>query len=126
MRRNDFDLFEGIELTEEEKKYFDIQKQISDIVVRLIKKRVELNLSQRDLAELTGIKQPMIARIENMETTPRIDTLVKIATALNLHLSFDESVVVNINFDIKIKYNEETNYSFKKFYEPAVNPVLTA
>lgn len=43
-------------------------------------------MSQRDLAKKTGIKQPMIARIENFDTIPRLDTLVKISRALELKI----------------------------------------
>jgi len=35
-------------------------------------------LSQRDLARLSGIPQPAIARIEQGRVTPRVDTLVRL------------------------------------------------
>jgi len=39
--------------------------------------------SQRALAELTGIKQPMIVRIERGSQSPGIEIIVKIIRALN-------------------------------------------
>ena len=48
-------------------------------------------MSQRDLAIKTGIKQPMIARIENGDSVPRIDTLIRIANELNLKIGFEKN-----------------------------------
>ena len=83
MEDKKFDLFKSIELNEKDKKYFDEQKEVTNIIVKLIKRRIDLKISQRELA---GIKQPVIARIECFEATPRLDTLVKIAKALDLQL----------------------------------------
>ena len=85
---NEYVLFDENALTVEERKYFEIQKDVSNLIIRLIKRRVELNLSQRELAKMTNIKQPMIARIESVDTIPRVDTLFKIIRALNLELTF--------------------------------------
>lgn len=84
MEEKRFDLFESIVLNEEDKKCFDEQKEVSNIIVMFIKRRIDLKISQRELAKMTGIKQPVIARIECFEETPRLDTLVKIAKALDL------------------------------------------
>ena len=81
-------MFDENALTVEEREYFEIQKDVSNLIIRLIKRRVELNLSQRELAKMTNIKQPMIARIESGDTMPRVDTLLKIIRALNLELTF--------------------------------------
>ena len=85
---NEYVLFDENALTVEEREYFKIQKDVSNLIIRLIKRRVELNLSQRELAKMTNIKQPMIARIESGDTIPRVDTLLKIIRALNLELTF--------------------------------------
>ena len=44
-------------------------------------------LSQRELAELTGTTQSAIARIERGARPPRIDTLKRIADALDCELA---------------------------------------
>jgi len=43
-------------------------------------------ITQKQLEELSGIKQPMIARIENGESMPRIDTLLKLLEPMGLTL----------------------------------------
>lgn len=115
MKNEKFDLFEGIELTSEEKKYFDEQEEVTNIIIKMIKRRIELNMTQRDLAIKTGIKQPMIARIESFESTPRLDTLIKIANALTLKLDFVNTgkIDVNVNLNVNINYkidNKPTNF----------------
>ncbi len=48
----------------------------------IIAVRKEQGISQRELGKLTGIKQPVIARIESGQSSPRIDTLVKLLEPL--------------------------------------------
>lgn len=65
---------------------------VSKLVAEVIERRLELGLSQRDLAALSGVKQPAIARFETLGTIPRLDTLIKIMKALGLKLNiiYDE------------------------------------
>lgn len=49
-----------------------------EIIKAIIEARKKSNLSQRDLSQKTGIKQPAIARIENQNRSPKISTLLKI------------------------------------------------
>jgi predicted transcriptional regulator len=49
-------------------------------------RRQALGLSQRELAELTGTTQSAIARLEAGGRPPRIDTLLRIADALDCDL----------------------------------------
>jgi ribosome-binding protein aMBF1 (putative translation factor) len=49
-------------------------------------RRGERGLSQRELAELTGTTQSAIARLEAGGRPPRIDTLLRIANALDCEL----------------------------------------
>ncbi|HEX8376723.1 MAG TPA: helix-turn-helix transcriptional regulator [Pedobacter sp.] len=68
----------------QDKKFaLEYQKASDDIdfALTLIKRREELKLTQQDLAERTGIKQPMIARIERGQI-PTVPTLHRIADAL--------------------------------------------
>jgi DNA-binding XRE family transcriptional regulator len=48
------------------------------LIGKMIEAREEKGLSQRALAEISGVKQPAIARLESMKTTPQIDTLFKV------------------------------------------------
>lgn len=53
----------------------------------LIKARQEKGLSQRELGELCGVKQPVIARMERGATSPQIDTVMKLLLPLGLTLA---------------------------------------
>ena len=59
----------------------------ADIISAIIHQRNELGLSQRDLAAICNIPQSSVARIESLETMPRLDTLLKILSKLGLTLS---------------------------------------
>ena len=50
-------------------------------------KRKELNLTQARLSEFTGINRSMIGRIENLEYTPTINQLEKLAEVLDFDLT---------------------------------------
>ena len=53
-------------------------KMEEDIIKATIEARKKNNLTQQQLSELSGIKQPVIARIEKRTNSPRIDTLFKL------------------------------------------------
>jgi len=53
------------------------------LAVMIARLREERGWSQRDLARITGIKQPQIARIEKGRQMPTLDTLWCLADALN-------------------------------------------
>ena len=57
------------------------------IIGELIKARNEQGISQRKLEELSGVKQPVIARIEKGTVTPQIDTVMKILAPLGKTLA---------------------------------------
>ena len=78
------DLWEASNLTQAEKD--EIQLKI-DFVGKLIEARERKGISQKRLAEMSGLKQPAIARLERMQTTPQIDTLFKILRPLGYTLS---------------------------------------
>jgi predicted transcriptional regulator len=61
-----------------------------EIMRAIIKARLESNLSQKELAERTGIRQSNISRIECGISLPNIATLEAIAKGLNkkLHIEF--------------------------------------
>jgi ribosome-binding protein aMBF1 (putative translation factor) len=57
------------------------------LIGKLIEARETKGLSQKQLADLTGLKQPAIARLESMKATPQIDTLFKILQPLGYTLA---------------------------------------
>lgn len=70
-----------VTLEEREKINFEVE-----LIGKMIKAREEKGLSQRDLAELSGVKQPAIARMESMKSTPQLDTLLKVLVPLGYTL----------------------------------------
>ncbi len=48
----------------------------------LIKARQEQGISQKKLEELSGVRQPIIARMEKGYTSPQLDTLLKVLAPL--------------------------------------------
>ena len=56
------------------------------IIRAMLEGRDKLNLTQKDLAKLSGITQADISRLENGNANPSIRTLKKLATAMNMVL----------------------------------------
>jgi DNA-binding XRE family transcriptional regulator len=52
------------------------------LMLELTNARNERGLSQRKLEELSGVKQPVIARMENGTTSPQLDTVLKVLAPL--------------------------------------------
>ena len=57
------------------------------LIGELIKARQEQGLSQKKLEELSGVKQPVIARMERGLTSPQLDTVLKVLAPLGKTLA---------------------------------------
>ena len=57
------------------------------IIMELIKARNEKGISQKELERLSGVSQPVIARMERGTTNPQIDTLIKVLAPLGKKLA---------------------------------------
>lgn len=57
------------------------------LIGEMIKARQEKGLSQKKLEELSGVKQPVIARMERGITSPQLDTILKILVPLGKTLA---------------------------------------
>jgi len=57
------------------------------LIGKMIEAREAKGLSQRELADMSGIKQPAIARLESLKATPQIDTLFKVLYPLGYTLA---------------------------------------
>jgi ribosome-binding protein aMBF1 (putative translation factor) len=67
--------------------YDDPDKRlIGGIAEQVTEQRVARDLSQKELAELCATSQPAIARLEAGVRPPRIDTLQRVANALDCEL----------------------------------------
>lgn len=62
---------------------------------RLQRRRIELEMTQAKLAEITDLSVPYISQIESGKKSARMSTLVSIANALGL--SMDEIFAENVN-----------------------------
>jgi predicted XRE-type DNA-binding protein len=71
-------------LTPEEKAESDLRVAL---IGELIKARQEKGFSQKKLEELSGVKQPIIARMEKGITNPQLDTILKVLAPLGKTLA---------------------------------------
>ena len=74
-------------VTPEERRKIDFEVEL---IGKMIEAREKKGYSQRELAELSGVKQPAIARMESLKSTPQIDTLLKILAPLGYTLSITD------------------------------------
>ena len=58
-----------------------------EIISSIIDARQAKGLSQKELAEITGIKQPAIARLENGHISPSVDTINRLLAPLGKRLA---------------------------------------
>ena len=71
-------------ITEEEIRESELRVALMSEIIRA---RKELNITQQKLEELSGVKQPVIARMENMTTNPKIDTVMRVLAPLGKTLA---------------------------------------
>ena len=57
------------------------------IISALIDAREEMGISQMELQELSGVSQPVIARMERGTTNPRLETVLKVLAPLGKTLA---------------------------------------
>ncbi len=57
------------------------------IIGEIKKTRQEKGYSQRKLSDLSGVRQPIIARMEKGETTPQLETVLKILYPMDKKLA---------------------------------------
>lgn len=60
-----------------------------DIIRTMIKARKEQNITQKELAERTGITQADISRIENGSRNPSLDMMKRLAKGLGMRLKLE-------------------------------------
>ena|SRR5215203_3778920 len=80
---------EAIERVRERLAHADDGWFFAQIADKVADRRKELELSQAELAQLVGTTQSAIARLESGGRPPRIDTLLRIADALDCELQVD-------------------------------------
>jgi DNA-binding XRE family transcriptional regulator len=61
------------------------------VAIRIIQYRVDEGLTQTQLAQAVGMKQPVIARLESGDQPPSLATLAKITAGTGLEFHLDVS-----------------------------------
>lgn len=74
---------DGIELFVESQK----RNVCEEVISKLTDIRIDRNMTQQDIANITGIQRPNIARLESCNTMPTVEILIKYAAALGYKLS---------------------------------------
>lgn len=59
------------------------------VAVAIVRYRSDHDLSQRELAERLGMKQPQVARLELGEVNPSIETLMRMSSRLGMEFTID-------------------------------------
>ena len=60
-----------------------------EVMRAIIGARIESNMTQKELAEKTGIRQSNISRIENGTSSPTVDTLQRLAAGMGKKLCIE-------------------------------------
>lgn len=58
----------------------------NEIINELIDIRVKKGITQKQLELMSGVKQPIIARLEKGQTNPQLDTILKLLVPLGKKL----------------------------------------
>ena len=64
------------------KEELEAVKLESELIETIVDARKRQNMSQRDLSDISKVKQPVIARIERRHSSPQVDTLLKLLVPL--------------------------------------------
>lgn len=64
-----------------------VPEKSSLIIDCLIEQRHSKGMTQKELAEASGLTQSVIARLERKKAAPQLDTLLKVASALGCDIA---------------------------------------
>ncbi|OJF91686.1 helix-turn-helix domain-containing protein [Alkalibacterium sp. 20] len=76
------------ELKQEITSLSEEEKEMIELTALLASYRKEKKMTQEELAEKTNLTQAQIARIENFSQSPSLRTLSKVASGLDLKITF--------------------------------------
>ena len=84
MATNWKDFKESLNLTSEEKKLISLEESL---ITAVVEAREKSGLTQKQLSELCGITQPVIARLESAVHSPQVSSIIKILRPLGYTLA---------------------------------------
>lgn len=76
-------LRQEFEISEEEEQIIELEK---NLIRALVEIREEKGYTQKQLAEVCGVKQPFISRMEKATHSPQIDSILRILVPLGYTL----------------------------------------
>ncbi len=72
---------------QETKKEYDAMEPEFQLTIELLRLREELNITQQELADRTGINRADISRIEHGNANPSLKTMKRLASAMGKRVS---------------------------------------
>ena len=84
MATNWKDFRKELNLTPEEEEIINLEKSL---ITAVVEAREQSGLTQKQLSELCGIKQPVIARLETAAHSPQINSMIRILKPLGYTLA---------------------------------------
>ena len=70
------------------KEYEDIQPEL-DVIRAIVEARTSQNMTQKELAECTGINQADISKLENGTRNPSVNLLKRLAEGMGMNLKIE-------------------------------------
>ncbi|MDR1205980.1 MAG: helix-turn-helix transcriptional regulator [Peptococcaceae bacterium] len=84
MSTNWKDFRKNLNLSPEEEEIINLEKSL---IAAVVEAREQSGLTQKQLSELCGIKQPVIARLESAVHSPQINSMIRILRPLGYTLA---------------------------------------
>ena len=78
------DFRKSLDITPEQEEMINLEKALINAVVEA---REKSGLTQKQLSELCGVKQPVIARLESAAHSPQINSIIRILKPLGYTLA---------------------------------------
>lgn len=88
MRKFDDFLEEQLQDEEFRKEYDEIQPEM-DVIKAIVEARISQNLTQKELAQRTGINQADISKLEHGTRNPSINLLKRLAEGMDMALKIE-------------------------------------
>ncbi|MDE7114516.1 MAG: helix-turn-helix domain-containing protein [Acetatifactor sp.] len=88
MRKFDDFLDEQLQDEEFRKEYDDMQPEM-DVIKAIVDARISQNLTQKELAQRTGINQADISKLEHGTRNPSINLLKRLAECMDMALKIE-------------------------------------
>jgi ribosome-binding protein aMBF1 (putative translation factor) len=96
---------------QKERETVEAAVMVSEIIEKLVDARINKGISQRELAQISGIRQPAIARMEKVKAIPRLDTLARIAVCLGVEIKAEQVTIAPYSYPEKPIAENANNYS---------------